>query len=255
MTISATLEPLEATLLGAPDIPLTMRGAHFRASVPAIINYKLLRADMNGWGKAVGKVVEAIDHDPGAPLEIDDMARIACFSKFHFTRMFNAVIGVSPGRYLMFKRVVYAQMLLVKTPYAITAITHQCGYTSIGTFSSRFSDTVGISPTAYRRVYRLIVPAKELLATTHANLPTIAILAGYTSVPYFIAHFTYHVGISPLAYRRRHTGGAPEGDTLACPHCPTHWSGATANIMEAAAQHRPRCVRRFNRRYLGLVSA
>ncbi|MEV4625771.1 helix-turn-helix transcriptional regulator [Micromonospora sp. NPDC049523] len=86
------------------------------------------------------------------PLTIDDMARVAMFSKFHFSRMFQRATGLSPGRFLSALRLQRAKQLLVSTSLNVADISMRVGYTSVGTFSSRFSRSVGLSPTTYRRL-------------------------------------------------------------------------------------------------------
>jgi AraC family transcriptional regulator len=74
------------------------------------------------------------------------------FSKFHFSRMFQRVTGVSPGRFLSALRLQEAKQLLVSTSFNVSDISLRVGYTSVGTFSSRFTRSVGLSPTTYRRL-------------------------------------------------------------------------------------------------------
>lgn len=99
---------------------------------------------------AVKRAVTTMRDNLGNPLTIDDMARSAMFSKFHFTRVFQRVTGISPGRFLSALRLQHAQQLLVSTPLRIADISQQVGYNSVGTFSTRFSRSVGMSPTEYR---------------------------------------------------------------------------------------------------------
>lgn len=87
----------------------------------------------------------------GDQLTVDDMARAAMFSKFHFTRIFQRVTGISPGRFLSALRLQRAKDLLVSTGMSVADISVEVGYNSVGTFSSRFSRSVGMSPTTYRR--------------------------------------------------------------------------------------------------------
>ena len=102
--------------------------------------------------EAVGRVIDSMREKLGEQLTLDDMARIAMFSKFHFSRIFQRVTGVSPGRYLSALRLQEAKRLLVATTLSVTDISHCVGYTSVGTFSSRFRSSVGISPSTYRRL-------------------------------------------------------------------------------------------------------
>jgi AraC-like DNA-binding protein len=99
---------------------------------------------------AVKRAVTTMRDNLSEPLTIDDMARSAMFSKFHFTRIFQRVTGVSPGRFLSALRLQHAQQLLVSTPLKVADISQRVGYNSVGTFSSRFSRSVGMSPTEYR---------------------------------------------------------------------------------------------------------
>ncbi|MEU8264644.1 helix-turn-helix transcriptional regulator [Micromonospora sp. NPDC048999] len=85
-------------------------------------------------------------------LTIDDMARAALFSKFHFSRIFQRATGVSPGRFLSALRLQQAKRLLVSTSLTVADVSLRVGYSSVGTFSSRFTRSVGLSPTTYRRM-------------------------------------------------------------------------------------------------------
>jgi AraC family transcriptional regulator len=105
-----------------------------------------------GVEKAVARVIEVMRGSLGEQFTIDDMARVAAFSKFHFSRVFQRTTGVSPGRFLSAMRLQEAKRLLVTTSLSVTDISHQVGYSSVGTFSSRFHSSVGVSPTTYRRL-------------------------------------------------------------------------------------------------------
>lgn len=100
----------------------------------------------------IGRVIETMRDNLGERLTIDDLARAAMFSKFHFSRLFRKVTGVSPGRFLSAMRLQEAKLLLISTSLTVTEISHQVGYTSVGTFSSRFRNSVGVSPTTYRQL-------------------------------------------------------------------------------------------------------
>jgi AraC family transcriptional regulator len=100
---------------------------------------------------AVLRAIGTMQDRLGDQLSVDDLARSAMFSKFHFTRMFQRVTGVSPGRFLSALRLQRAKELLVSTSMKVADISVSVGYNSVGTFSSRFSRSVGMSPTIYRR--------------------------------------------------------------------------------------------------------
>lgn len=101
--------------------------------------------------QAVKRAIATMQANLGEPLTVDDMARAAMFSKFHFTRIFQQATGVSPGRFLSALRLQRAKQLLVSTSLNVADISLRVGYNSVGTFSSRFSRSVGMSPTTYRR--------------------------------------------------------------------------------------------------------
>lgn len=102
--------------------------------------------------KAINRVIESMHENLAEQLTVDDMARTAMFSKFHFSRVFQRATGVSPGRFLSAIRLQEAKRLLVATSLSVTEISHRVGYASVGTFSSRFRSSVGVSPTTYRRL-------------------------------------------------------------------------------------------------------
>jgi AraC family transcriptional regulator len=101
--------------------------------------------------RSVRKVIESMHENLSEVLTLDDMARTAMFSKFHFSRMFQRVTGLSPARFLSAVRLERAKHLLVTTSLSVTQISHQVGYASVGTFSTRFSTSVGMSPSLYRQ--------------------------------------------------------------------------------------------------------
>ncbi|HEX4720955.1 MAG TPA: AraC family transcriptional regulator [Pseudonocardiaceae bacterium] len=113
--------------------------------------------------KAVERAIHAMKNNLGDRLTIDDLARSAMFSKFHFSRVFQRVTGVSPGRFLSAMRLAEAKRLLTSTSITVADIGHQVGYNSVGTFSSRFRSSVGVPPITYRRLGGVVpsIPADE----------------------------------------------------------------------------------------------
>ena len=80
----------------------------------------------------------------------DGLARVAGVSKYHFARSFEAAYGLTPIRYLTRRRVERAQDLLRSANLTVTEICFLGGFSSLGSFSSRFTQLVGETPTAYR---------------------------------------------------------------------------------------------------------
>jgi AraC-like DNA-binding protein len=91
-----------------------------------------------------------VDRRYAEPLDLDGLAAVAGVSKYHFTRCFEATYGETPIRYLTRRRIERAQDLLRHANLTVTEICHAVGFASLGSFSSRFRQLVGESPTAYR---------------------------------------------------------------------------------------------------------
>ena len=91
-----------------------------------------------------------IDRRYAEPLDLDGLAVVAGVSKYHFARCFEAAYGETPIRYLTRRRIERAQDLLRHANLTVTEICFAVGFASLGSFSSRFRQLVGQSPTAYR---------------------------------------------------------------------------------------------------------
>lgn len=92
------------------------------------------------------------------PLSLDDLARSAILSKFHFSRVFRSFTGTSPGRFLSAIRLYQAKRMLHASSLSVTDIAYTVGYNSLGTFASRFTRSVGIPPGRYRALTSTSVP-------------------------------------------------------------------------------------------------
>jgi AraC-like DNA-binding protein len=99
---------------------------------------------------AVEQAVRTMWERYDEPLTLDELADIAILSKFHFCRVFCTVTGTSPGRFLSAVRLYRAKNLLLETLLSVADISYLVGYNSIGTFASRFTRSVGMSPSRYR---------------------------------------------------------------------------------------------------------
>jgi AraC-like DNA-binding protein len=85
------------------------------------------------------------------PLDLDQMAAQAGFSKFYFARAFKEAYGETPANYLSRRRVERAKDLLRSANLTVTEVCMLVGFSSLGSFSSRFSEMVGMSPSAFQR--------------------------------------------------------------------------------------------------------
>ena len=91
-----------------------------------------------------------MDREYARPLDVPAMARAAFMSPAHFSRQFRAAYGETPYSYLMTRRIERAKLLLRRGDMSVTEVCMAVGCTSLGSFSSRFTELVGESPSAYR---------------------------------------------------------------------------------------------------------
>jgi AraC-like DNA-binding protein len=91
-----------------------------------------------------------IDRHYLTDIDLDQLAEVAGLSKYHFVRCFESAYGETPIRYLTRRRIERAQDLLRNANLTVTEICMHVGFASLGSFSTRFAQLVGESPTAYR---------------------------------------------------------------------------------------------------------
>jgi len=94
-----------------------------------------------------------IDRHYSEPLDLDRIAAVAGFSKYHFLRLFRSTYGSTPADYLAQRRIERAQDLLRATNLTVTEVCVAVGYSSLGSFSSRFRAIVGETPSAFQGRY------------------------------------------------------------------------------------------------------
>jgi AraC-like DNA-binding protein len=97
------------------------------------------------------RVRDRIDREYAQPLDVEALARDAHMSSGHFSRQFRLAYGESPYSYLMTRRVERAMALLRRGDLSVTEVCFEVGCSSLGTFSTRFTELVGMPPSAYRR--------------------------------------------------------------------------------------------------------
>jgi AraC-like DNA-binding protein len=93
---------------------------------------------------------DLIDREYARPLDVAALARAALMSTAHFSRQFRAAYGETPHAYLMTRRIERAKALLRAGELSVTEVCLAVGCTSLGSFSARFAQLVGETPTAYR---------------------------------------------------------------------------------------------------------
>src|SRR5713101_7420216 len=144
-------------------------------------------------------------------LNLEDLASVACLSPSHFHRVFRRLIGIPPGEFLSALRFQAARRLLLTTPLSVTDICFEVGYTSIGSFTSRFTHLVGLPPRLLRQRAHAFEPLPaehaERCPTPSSGIPMKHALLGRISAP---ATFrgTIYVGLF--------TSPIPQGAPVRC---------------------------------------
>lgn len=97
------------------------------------------------------RVRDRIDREYAQPLDVEALARGAHMSAGHLSREFRLAYGESPYSYLMTRRIERAMALLRGSELSVTEVCFAVGCSSLGTFSTRFTELLGVPPTVYRR--------------------------------------------------------------------------------------------------------
>ncbi|WP_437050292.1 helix-turn-helix transcriptional regulator [Streptomyces sp. enrichment culture] len=97
------------------------------------------------------RVRDRIDREYAQPLDVEALARGVHMSAGHLSRAFKAAFGESPYSYLMTRRIERAMTLLRRGDLSVTEVCFAVGCSSLGTFSTRFSELVGVPPSVYKR--------------------------------------------------------------------------------------------------------
>ena len=96
------------------------------------------------------RVRDRIDRDYMQPLNVEELARGVQMSAGHLSRQFKLAYGESPYSYLMTRRIERAMALLRRGDMSVTEVCFEVGCSSLGTFSTRFTELVGVPPSVYR---------------------------------------------------------------------------------------------------------
>src|ERR1051326_5377868 len=150
--------------------------------------------------ESVERVIEAMRNQIDQPLTLQQMARIGTASPYHFNRTFRQVTGVPPFQFLYALRLDAAKRLLTETQKKVIDICYEVGYNSVGTFTRRFADVLGVSPTRLRNLARGRGKSASARAKTslRAREKSGVLLSGYVAVP---ADFHGSVAIGLFADR------------------------------------------------------
>jgi AraC-like DNA-binding protein len=96
------------------------------------------------------RVRDRIDREYAQPLDVEGLARGVHMSAGHLSRQFRRAYGESPYSYLMTRRIERAMALLRAGELNVTEVCFEVGFSSLGTFSTRFAELVGVPPSVYR---------------------------------------------------------------------------------------------------------
>ncbi len=161
--------------------------------------------------QAVERVIQTMHTHLQELLTLEDLASVAYLSPFHFNRIFRRLIGIPPGEFLSALRFQAARRLLLTTSLSVTDICFEVGYSSIGSFTSRFTRLVGLSPRLLRQRAHAFEPplAKlaELSPMEFSRIPGKNALLGRISAPTTFLG-TIYVGLF--------AGPIPQGAPVRC---------------------------------------
>jgi AraC family transcriptional regulator len=153
--------------------------------------------------KAVENAITHMWEKYTEPLTLAEIADSALLSRYHFSRVFRDATGVSPGRFLYALRIYQAKRLLVSTSLSVTEISFTIGYNSLGSFTNRFTESVGSSPTRFRRMWsdgtsEAAAPAPRSSSSSHGTVTgRIQISSDYASARVYVGVFE-----TPIIQRR-----------------------------------------------------
>lgn len=146
---------------------------------------------------AVEHAIEVMWDRYDEPLTLSEMAAAASLSRFHFSRVFRSLTGTSPCRFLAAVRLSKAKNILLQSSRNVTDIAYEVGYNSLGTFTSRFTKSVGVSPARYRQLSRSGMPAPLPAVVPGAH----GVVRGLVGLPATVAPLRIYIGAfdSPIA--------------------------------------------------------
>jgi AraC-like DNA-binding protein len=117
------------------------------------------------------RVRDRIDREYAQPLDVESLARGVHMSAGHLSRQFRIAYGESPYQYLMTRRIERAMALLRRGDLSVTEVCFAVGCSSLGTFSTRFTELVGVAPSTYRRETAGIVGEMPSCVTKQVTRP------------------------------------------------------------------------------------
>jgi AraC family transcriptional regulator len=141
--------------------------------------------------ESVKRAIAAMRGQIGQPLSLRSLAKIGFASPYHFTRTFRSVTGLPPLHFLSALRLDAARTLLLHTPSKVIDICYDVGYSSVGTFTRRFTGSFGVSPRQFRalaqsQAHRAIHShhvSHHVFSESQAELPSGPSISGHVMMP------------------------------------------------------------------------
>ncbi len=161
--------------------------------------------------QAVERAIQAMHTHMHELLTLEDLASVAYLSPYYFNRVFRHLIGIPPGEFLSALRFQAARRLLLTTPLSVTDICFEVGYTSTGSFTSRFTQLVGLSPRLLRQRAHAFEPLPVAPAEHYSTTPS-GILRKNTLLGQISAPATFQGTI----YVGLFTSPIPQGAPVRC---------------------------------------
>lgn len=101
--------------------------------------------------RRITRALRRIEAESGQPLSLAQLASEAAMSRYHFLRMFKAMVGMTPHQFLLRTRLQRAALMLRRSERPVTEIVYEAGFSDLSTFNRQFRRAIGVSPSAYRR--------------------------------------------------------------------------------------------------------
>jgi AraC-like DNA-binding protein len=136
---------------GLPGRPITAGWSVARGTIAAVTSRAAAEDQRLQDLVRLRRVRDRMDREYAQPLDVEALARGAHMSAGHLSREFRAAFGESPYAYLMTRRIERAMALLRRGDLSVTEVCFTVGCSSLGTFSTRFTELVGVPPSVYRR--------------------------------------------------------------------------------------------------------
>src|SRR5580692_8403748 len=162
---------------------------------------RVMPARRNRMKSAVDRAVSCIWQRYSDPLSLADMAQSAMLSRFHFARLFKEQTGVSPGQFLAAVRIYQAKRMLINSSMSVAGVSCSVGYGSLGSFTTHFTDSVGISPSRFRRAAQ---QSPLTVCGLPSDSPPEGAVTGTVQLPEGYARARVYIGVfdSPIVQRR-----------------------------------------------------